>query len=402
MTRAIADILELDRVQFNHLIQDWEHRSGSNSHDVRLYSDVRGRAVKAIEGLGLDPSDTISGELYFALQERARSDNDWLSTYMHISAVDSPDIVLDKLIAWIQKFAKDMEVWVCKPNIARQFLKKQPPKTVMKTLGLRSVDSMLKRNTVAEILTLAFELETPEWVKKYKTNYKKCNTTDFDVKEISFAVVSKARSEKIAKAGYPISRFVSPNYELGSLMIIPPKFRFPLDVLAVTISLSEAIADMRRHSSLFRALSVRKDFGTQFYEVSSRGISDASLAISDIGWNSLHRHLVGNEYFMSKIEQPHLTKDDLAAYSALDVLEEHDERFRYWKDLEYVVYHGSGQHPVSLNLVDVVVNASNRTPYHKGSLEYGKMRLWEELWARYLQSDSVAEEVIDSYLKTEN
>lgn len=398
MSRLISDILDADRVQFKHLIDDWERRSGRHGHDLRLYSDMRSRAVSAIKLLGLDPTDTISYELYFALQERAKQDDSWLQNYLKINPADKPEEVIKKITKWVEKHSRALDVWVCKLAILKTILKKQPPKTLMKSLGLRSIDSILKRNSVTEIITLAFEIESYDWATKFKQNYKKFKVGDFDVKKISFNVIESERVPKLEKAGLNATKFVLPNYETGSLTLVAPKTRFPLDVLAITAALLESVSDMRRHSAYFRTLSVRKDFGEQFYEVCTSGIIRASANISEIGWNSIHRHLVGNEDFMAQIEQPYISYEEFSVSPALHLLSEHDSRFEFWKNLEYSFYHGTGHAPVSMNLIDVVSNATNKVPFSRGNTNFGKSRLWEELWARYLTQDYVAEEIIDKFL----
>lgn len=399
MARIISDILNVDTVQFNHLIEDWERRTGRRGHDLTLYSDMRTRAVSAIKLLGLDPSDTIEGELYYAIQERARNDTIWLAKHLGIKPSDTPENMLETVVSWVVENAENTSVWGCKQAVIRTYLKKQPPKSVMKALGLRSVDSMLKRNSAAEIIILANELESPEWNVKFKNNYKKCTTADFDERQIQFLTLTADRQEKLKKTNFPLSRLVSPNFELGTALLSPAPYRFPLDVLAAVVSIAEVIYEMRKHSALYRTLSVRKDFPLQLYAIVTQGVSKASLSISDIGWNSLHKHLVGNEYVLSRLEQPHVTEADMSAESSIRFLTKRDSRFEYWRDLDYAIYTGTGRQPVSLNIVDVVTNASNRIPYTKGSVSYARMRLWEELWARYLASDHVIEDVIDSYLK---
>ncbi len=399
MARLISDILDVDRVGFSHLIEGWEARSGKHGHDLRLYSDMRARAVAAVKILGLDPTDTISSELYFALQERARIDNEWLESYLKILPKDKPEDVLKKITKWVKKNSASNTVWVCKPAVIKNILKKQPPKTLMKALGLRSIDSILKRNSVTEIITLAFEIESPDWVAKFKQNYKKFKVGDFDVKKVSFEVVEAGRMPKLEKAGFNASKVIMPNYETGNLTLVPPKSRFPLDVLAITATLLESISDMRRHSAYFRTLSVRKDFGQQFCEVANQGIIRASSAISEIGWNSIHRHLVGNEDFMNRIEQPYISYEEFSVSPALRLLSDHDPRFNFWRDLEYSFFHNENHPVVSMNLIDVVTNASNKIAFQHSTKSFGKSRLWEELWARYLTHDHVAEEIIDKFLE---
>ena len=123
MARVISDILDADTLHFNHLIEKWEHRTGRHGHDLKLYSDMRTQAVSAIKDLGLDPTDTVSGELYFALQERARQDDEWLAEILKISKSDDPKRVVEKSVKWVSKNAESLDIWVLKTSFARSFLK---------------------------------------------------------------------------------------------------------------------------------------------------------------------------------------------------------------------------------------------------------------------------------------
>lgn len=398
MSKVISDILGQDRLKFRHNIESWEKRAGSPSHDLHLYSDMRASAISAVEHLGLDPSDTISGELYFALQERARQDNLRLSDIIGISSADTPDKMLNKITKWVTKNSSNLDVWTLKASVVRTILKKSPPRVVMKSLGLRSVDSMLKRSNVAEILSLADELETSNYRTKLITAIKKVKPSDFDQRKVTFEEVDKKRIERLQKADFNLSKVVLPNYVLGSITIIPPTSRFPLDVLAVTMIISEILAEMRRHSAYYRTLSTRWDFGEQFAKVADMGIHHASRGLSEIGWNSIHKHLVGNEDFFARIEQPYLTIEEFRAEPAVAMLSRIDPAFKYWENLEYTFYHHGSEAPVSLNLIDVVINGANRHPYHLQQSAYGQAKLWEELWARYLTHDQVAEDIIGNFI----
>lgn len=381
------------------MLENWERQAGRAGHDLLLQSDMRARARSAIEELGLDPDDTASKELYFALLERARRDNDWLSGQIGVSKTDSPGVTADKILAWLDRRTGSPEVWMCKPSFVRSLLKKQPPKALLKALGLRSAESMLKRNNVAEVLTLAYGLETADWKKRFTARFKTSSAADFTLKRIDFCIVRPPRAARLKKAGYPVEQLIVPNYQLGAVVVIPPPRRFSLDVLTLAASLYEAVYELRKHSPLYRVLAVRKDFAARFTDICQFGMAAATRAISDIGWNVLHRHLVGNEYVAARLEQPHLAKDDLAAESALDMLAKMDGRFGFWKGLEYVFYAPAGHRPVSLNLIDVVLNGGNQRGYSAAGYPYGRQRLWEELWARYLSSDAVLEATIEDYLK---
>ena len=400
MSRLISDILETDLVKFNHLIKSWEERTGHEGVDLKLYSDLRHKALKAAEKLGLDPTDTIPKELYFALQERAKQDNTRLSMQLNTKDHDSPQDVINKAVKWTLKESLTDQVWAVKQIKVKSILKKCSPKATTKAMGLRSIDSMLKRINTSEVLASVNQIESDDWQEKLINEYKKLKPSDFDNTKIKGYVFDKTRTKKLIKAGYPANQFITPCYELGSFVVLPFNSRFPLDVLATVTMLAEIIYEIRKHSALYRILSVRKDFGNQVSAIALEGVGSATNKMSEIGWNSLHRHLVGNEYVISRFEQPYWSSDDLRAESSIDFLVRNDPEFEYWKDLEYTFFHNDNHQPVSLNLIDVAVNSSNKIPHHESSMRYGKMRLWEELWARYLKSDHVIDEIVDDYLRT--
>jgi hypothetical protein len=277
-------------------------------------------------------------------------------------------------------------------------LKKQPPKKFMKAVGLRSVDSMLKRNSPAEILPIAYMLEKPDWVAKFRMQFKGLTPSDFQVREIEICKTSEERMNKLKKAGLPPGQIVNLSNEIGDIIVIPPSTRFTNDILSITITLLEAVAELRRYSAYIRALSVRGDFGDQFYNAVTRGTIHASKELSHIGWNSLHKHLIGNEEFFRSIEQPHLTYEDLHISSPIAVLSKADPGFVFWDGLEHVFYIRSNQQPVSMHLIDVTTNASNRMDHSRAVMSYGQSRLWDELWQRYLQHPDISSDVTGRFL----
>jgi hypothetical protein len=398
MSKTLANYFDHDRVEFSHLVKDWEARAGGPAHDIKLYSDMRSKAIQAVKKLGLDPVDTINAELYFALQERARQDNDRLANLIGVNDHDSPDQLLNKVTKWILKNSHNIELWMVRPTTVRAIIKKNPPKNVMKSLGLRSVDSMLKRDNIAEILSLGEELENNAYKQKLINAFKKIKVSDFDQRKVTFDLIDSKRVEKLQKTDFNVSKVVLPNYILGSVTLVPPKSRFPLDVLAITLVISESLSEMRRHSAFYRTLSVRPDFGEQFARASEIGIYHASRSLSEIGWNSIHKHLVGNEDFFNNLDQPYLSIDEFKAEPAVHMLSRIDPYFEYWKDLEYVFYSHNQSGPVSLNLIDVVINASNKHSYHKRSLSYAKNKLWEELWTRYLLHEHIADDILTKFV----
>ncbi len=393
MARIIADILDIQPLVLQRALDTWEVELGLPKHDIRVLGDMRARVRQAVDRLGLSSSDIDSRELYFALQGQALRDDALLAARYGVSNDDSADEMCRKVVAGLQGQLNDQSVWAMKTSSLKAVLKTQPPKHVMKALGLRSIDSMLKRNDPGEILVYAKSLETPEWNEKLHTKLKKVHVSDFDAKVVCPRQLSAERHVKLAKTDYPVSRMVSIEPLTGGLFVMPPRSRFNTDVLALAAAIVDGVEQLRKTSAYFRALSVRNDFGLQIYNVLTYGLSRASHKIAGIGWNSMYRGLVGNDAVLADIEQPYLSQHDFSHISMYSLLDQPGDAMS-WGDLDYVLHHADGQMPVSFHVMDVVTNASNRLSYENQVHAYAKQYLADELLSRYMRDSVVAMRVM--------
>ena len=218
MSRLISDVLQAKEPDFSHFINDWELLAGSPGVDVRLSSELVTVSKNAIKTLGLDVNDTTNEELYFALIKKASQDNQLLEAHLSISQDDSPTIMASKVIKFSIGLAKSRSVWVVKPSVCKKILKENPPKKLLKGLGYRSIDSVLKRESPALILALGASTDQA-FKKRLITQYKKLTPADFDLRKIEVIPLSSEKLKKLQKAGYQIEDQIIPAYEAGALVI---------------------------------------------------------------------------------------------------------------------------------------------------------------------------------------
>ncbi len=164
-------------------------------------SDIAVQRKKALGALNLDVSDTTPRELFHALCQRAVITNQALQYELKISDTDSPEKVIKAAIEFIGTLTIKRDIWTIKHSVIKQLLKKQCPKKLLKVLGLRSIDSVLKRTSSHELITLAYQLENEEWNGKMRGFYKKLKPVDFGANKSSIYVVNKSRVEKLHKGG---------------------------------------------------------------------------------------------------------------------------------------------------------------------------------------------------------
>ncbi|MGI9028225.1 MAG: hypothetical protein ACR2FM_05310 [Candidatus Saccharimonadales bacterium] len=387
MSRLISEVLRAPEPSFSQAIKKWEQISGQSGHDIRLLSDITQARKRALQTLNLDENDTTARELFFALRHRAVETNRELELELQINDTDTPDQIISKIVAFIDGLTVQREVWVIKHSVIKQLLKKHSPKKVLKMLGFRSIDSVLKRSNSYELLALAYQIESSDWVAKMHTHFKKLKPTDFQATKSCMFVVEPSRVAKLHSGGYKRSNIIVPNYETGTVLVVPPTQRFPLDVLTLTLSLLQMLYELRAYSAYFRLLSVKTDFGSRLQALMKNGLPGA-LHETQIGWKVLQRHLMSATDSFVSVEQPHLQYDDIVLTAPIPVLAEVLPSMPFWNDNSYV-FMTENNRPVSLHLLDVVVNASNQLPYESGVATHLQQHLWEELGLRYLQNPEV-------------
>lgn len=400
MSRLISDILEAPEPRFSHTIRHWEQMTGNTGHDVRLVSDIAHARKQALKELQLDHGDTTPRELYYALRHRAQQTAHELERELAITDDMSPDEMLERVISFINKLPVNRETWTIKPAVIKQLLIKQAPKKTMRVLGLRSIDSVLKRSSSCELLTLAYQIESPEWSKKMRQSLKKLQPSDFQTSASITYQLSASRAQKIRKSDYATARIIAPNYETGTIVVIPPSRRFKLDVLALTLSLLETLYELRIYSAHFRAISVDAKFGARLYTALQEGVS-SSPQNATISWRVLQKHFNHDASTFTQIEQPHLQYDDVIIEAPLQVLSSVLPTGKFWSNTTYV-FMSDSEKPVSMHILDVVTNASNELPYEKATMFHLQQQLWEELGLRYLQHGSMQREVLQRHADTLN
>src|SRR5690606_13271164 len=99
----------------------------------------------------------------------------------------------------VDKAKLPRSAWVMKKSVAKRMLHSSPPEKVMKHLGYSSVESMTKRENIAEIYGALRFAESASWLKKFNSNYKKLLPSDFEVRDIEIVVMKHELWKDIAE-----------------------------------------------------------------------------------------------------------------------------------------------------------------------------------------------------------
>lgn len=383
---------------FSLALQQLEAVSGNPAVDIRLTAEIVGKVRLKTQELGLDPDDTTGKELYYAMLSLIEKQD--LHLVKQIGGSDPEDIAgLMPLIkkAW-QKVDTPKSCWVLKHSVAKQMLKKTPPKAVMKHLGYRSIDSMLKRESIGELYGALRFAEDPKWLNSFNEQYKKLKPTDFETRTIEVITMPADRWSDLAAPFIHKKRHnITHLKELGVILMLPIKPDAGLRGITIfTLPLLfHYLNEIRLYSAFFKLQQVKPHFGTIIAQtLIAEPPAAAVLAGQHIHWRVIQRYFGKLETEKHpEIFEPHVQPEDLHWRRAESLLYEVDPELRFWQDIDYVGAMHDGR-PVPFNLLDVAASYVNQSHYEDRAIYHFRESLWNEVFVRYMGQQVLEEQVL--------
>lgn len=398
MGNILSRLLDADEPMFSIALKQLEEAAGRPSQDVRLMSEIIQVSRQKMIQLGLDAHDTTGEELYYALLHKVRIHDEHLAK--HIGGKDPADTVkLTPLIKRVLEHAKILRsTWVLKKSVAKRLLHQMPPEKVMKHLGYSSVESLTKRENLAEIYSALRFAESPAWLKRFNRSYKSVQPSDFETRDIEVVILSKERWGTLTHGYMAHKRYnITHLKELGVLALLPSPKENVIGFTIATLPMAlHYMNEMRLYSAFFKLQQVRPDFG----KIVANTLNDdlpatASMAGSNIHWRVVQRHYGRAEHATEHpdIFQPHIQPEDLYWRKAEEQLYAIDPELKFWDGLDYVGM-SLDEGPISFNLMDVSMNYYLAIPYQERIISHMRASLWNELYTRYMGEKTLNQQVI--------
>lgn len=401
MTRILSDIFGTEEHRLRVGLNNLERASGGGSADVRLTAHMVQSSKQKLRELGLDPNDTTGPELYAALKQRLRTDDLRLSRALQ--ATSGSENVVASVAHALSTADIPRASFALKSSVLRSFLKKQAPKRVMKQLGYRSLDSMLKHEQPANLLAAAWLTETASWQKSFRDSYKKLKATDFESRPIAISTPDTDKWQKFAEAVVADHKHnVVALKELGTVVLLPLPVEVPEAVTTTTLTLAlHSMNEIRAASTYLKLCQVKSDFGREVQDVvADEPKLNAELLDRPVSWQMLQRYFARYaDAFRAELFEPHIQADDLSWHDVEAVLESLEPSLNFWQGTEHLALVFEHQ-PVSFNIADVALAACNKLPYQNRIVHYLRHSMWHELLLQYLKHERVEQTVL-GHLQTE-
>jgi hypothetical protein len=396
MSQTLSRLLGAGEPMFSVALQRLERASGNLGVDVRLTADIIARSHVAMRSLGLDPQDTHGEELYHALMALVGRHDEFLAR--RLGGEDPADVVdmLPRIRVAAQNIRLPRQAWVVKASVVKRMLREVPPKKAQKSLGYRSLESMLKREPVAAIYAAANIVESSSWRRAFLGRYESLQPRDFETKDVDVVYLESEKWQKLAK-DYVISRHSNVIHlrELGVVVILPlPVKRLPGITITLMPRIIHYINEIRLYSAYFKLNQMKPDFGAVVVRTLTTDPHDhVEIAGQPLHWRIVHRRYANQAEALPELFDPHVRAEDLEWRMAEEVLFELEPALHFWHGLDYVGVLASDR-AISFNLLDMAANYVNRLPYGHQAVQHMRQSLWDELYVRYIKQPTLETNVI--------
>lgn len=343
MPGAMANFLSASENALASFIRGAEQICGYPSEDVRLLADTALKVKDKVSQLGLDPSDTTSQELYYALRARAEKDSQLFAK--HYSAGYTREL--------FNYCAGNERALALKPTVARRLLKSLPPKQTMKKLNYRSVDSLLKRQDPSAVLAAALTSESALWRQKFSRQLKSVTANDFEDKKVELISLDN----RLLK---PASKAVEPAF-LAAAVVINERNLKENAGLGLVLALLETAEKVQDWS--FHAQARLLDSGFSKY-IAQNYNSEPGTQVG------------GLQVCFSKLAPGYRSPIEKLAAVSLPLA--------WWRDNGQLAGAAKTK-PVSLSLSDISADSLENNGYRARHTAGFNQAFWHELLIRYLK-----------------
>lgn len=391
MARVLAEILGASEPAFRMHIQRLEQAAGLPGADIRLMMQIVQETREKIRALGLDPADTTGAELYEALQVRLREDEARVRDTLGVLSAASTAELLEAIQRYVSRTLEQADVFAIKQSSLRAIFKKLQPKTTMKRLGYRSMDSMLKHEPMAQLLAATLMCESREWHRQRLEAYKRLTARDFETKKIAFFVPSGKRWPQLAQKYTAGNRqHTLALAEAGAVIFLPLEHDLPALAITTMLLAMQEVNAVRATSVYLKLHQVRADFGTVVYDsMQHEPLTHAEIAGRQLPWSMVHWFYGhGHSAYHPEAFEPHVQPEDLAWHTAESVLAGVHPALEFWEG-SHMLAMLDGSQPVSLNMLDVALGVCNGLSYGERVVHHMRASLSRELLGRYLHQENL-------------
>lgn len=301
-----------------------------------------------------------------------------------------------------------------KTEKAKEFLEKNPPKNILKSLKYNSVSEMMNKESLFEVYAALRFAEDPKWLNEvFFKGYKDLTPNDFELRPIYVEVLSEKWVSIAKKFQNKKYHNVSHLKELGILFFIPEPLDMPGETLRLFSLMLHYLHEISFYSNLFENYAKisnedGKDFADLFISALRGDVIDKRLSDGGkINWLIIQQYLAKKDQYDWRLFEPHVNPEALHWQRAEENISHLGEKFdgldlSFWHNLDaigdYFPTEVGANTLVSYNLVDTVMSLVKEKELIK-YLYHHQEALWNKIFTEYIGEDEMRRLIIDNFSK---
>lgn len=378
MSRTLVDLLDVKERDFRAYIDRLEHVSLRPGVDIRLTTELNVKAKMKLAELGVQGEDM--NEVRAALQEKLARDDTKLLSKLRLTHDSTTNKVARHLSITATRLSESEQSIALTPAGLKRVLKAVPPTKTLKTLGLRSLASVLKRYDPRVLYIIALHVESSSWKSQVHARMKRVEGRDVAQLAVETVEMPQEWSDKLDDT-VSLSSFYIANRETACILMLPKLLlkRAGTCTLALSLLLHAA------HRIAMEGLPYRRRNFLRGHQVVLPEIAhNKQPQLTSIHgllptWQVVYK-MAGSSAL--QLDQD-LVLGDLEWESVEMKLARLIPEIGFWIDTHYLA-HMADDEVQSLHIVDV---ASDLAMQKRGSKAHFEASLWNELQLRYLQEE---------------
>lgn len=381
---ALGKMLASSGKLFEFMIDDFEKASGAQALDVVLLGEVTAQTSLHLRHLGLSPEDTLPEELVKTLINKFNSAVEQVN---HQVIGQNRDLEFFNLqtVRLLNTMLKQ-KVFRLGDKALISLAQSCPPSKIMKKLKINTVDELIKTFNIAELLTVAWDLESDEWKGQIVARISDMTPNHFERQEIYFVTLDP----RLAGLDKRPDNFIR-NSLLGTVLFKPLSKMPSHGILSALIEGLSSAKKMIDEANQLQLIVLSHNYPSLIVEwlINHRNIV-WQINSSILPWRSVMRALAkagnlndGLRKLYSKL-----------SFAELDVSDELFAQFpclQFWEKTDYLAYRYNNQ-IISLSLLDLANPAYGDFSY--GLHQEFSEALWDELLFRYLNQANLSARVL--------
>jgi hypothetical protein len=400
---GLDKLLSAKQPLFDLTIEDLEEITGKEGLDIKLSKEIEAKFKNFAEReLELDVDSCSGEEIYKRLMELVWRQNDLVLTkYLKLNLDAGLDDILTACIRFVEKMNLTKSVFKLKEGKAKEMIKKNPPKEIMKLLGYTDVDDLLKKEKLEEVYGALRFAEGDAWLDEFNAQYKDLKPEDFTTGKIEIVQMPLRWAPLTKKFIEKKKHNITHLKELGVVLVLETEdedLRHGIVLKALPL-IVHYFYEVHLYSNFFKLKSkILK--GSSFGKVIAETIlADPKLKMT-LGGEHIHWKVV--QRYFGKLEdakthpeifEPHLQPEDLHWDKAELALGKAIPELMVWEDSDYVGVTKDGQ-LLSLNMMDLTLNFANKNRYKDHLYYHFRESLWNEIFARYMGHKNLEDELL--------